>query len=214
MHDLLSGAAFGLGPALGAAGTIGRAELLGDDTFQRQLARRLHDGVAAGFEMLDIADRSGFAFPRFQQLLQPRLALAERQAAKVFAIGEQQVERIEDQIIGLAVGNRGLQRGKIRRAFMVERDDLAVNQHIGQRAALFGDRMKLVGPVQTFAGFKPGLAALDAQLHAIAVELDLVAPAFPARRPIDRGAELRRDEIRHRRDLLALQLFRGRGVTM
>ena len=62
---------------------IGRAELLGDDAFQRQFAGRLQDGVAAGLEMLDITDQLGFALgPRLQQLLQLRLPLAERQAAK------------------------------------------------------------------------------------------------------------------------------------
>ena len=56
-HHLLPGTAFGLGPALRAAGTIVRAELLGDDALQRQLARRFQNGVAAALEMFDIADR-------------------------------------------------------------------------------------------------------------------------------------------------------------
>src|ERR1019366_1580542 len=34
-HDLMPGAAFGLGPVFGSTRTIGRAELLRDDTFQR-----------------------------------------------------------------------------------------------------------------------------------------------------------------------------------
>ena len=81
-HDLVAGAAFGLGPALGAAGAIGRVELLGDDAFERQLAGRLQDGVAAGLEMLDIADQLALALARLQQFLQPLLALGERQRAQ------------------------------------------------------------------------------------------------------------------------------------
>ncbi len=83
--------------------------------------------------MLDIADQPGFApGARFQQFSQLRLSLGERQAANIHSIGEQQIEREKNEIVGLAVGKRGLQRGKIRRAVMVERDDLAVNKHIGK----------------------------------------------------------------------------------
>ena len=155
--------------------------------------------LSVGFEMFDIADRSGFCLGprRFQQLPQPRLALAQRQAAKVLPIGKQQIEGIEDQVAGLAVGNGRLQRGEIRRAMIVERDDLAVDEHIRKRAPLFRDRSELVRPVQALAGPQPGLAVLDAQLHAIAVEFDLVAPILSAWRPIDRRAEFGRDEIRH-----------------
>ena len=86
---------------------------------------------------------------------------------------------------------------------MVERDDLAVDQHVGQRAALLGDRRELVGPVQPLAGLQRGLATLDAQLHAVAVEFDLVAPCLAALGGRSTNAELRRDEIRQRRDLAA-----------
>ena len=198
-HDLLSGTGFCLGPALRAARTIGRAELLGNDPLKRQFRRRLQDRVPVSLEMLDIADRFGFG-PRVQHFLQSRFALPKRQAAKIFAVRKQQVEGKEDQMIGLAVGYRRLQRGKIRRAMVVERNDLAIDEPIRQRARLFRDSGELVGPVQAFAGLEPGLAALDTQLHAVAVEFDLVAPIFSARWPIDRRAELWRDEIRHRGD--------------
>ncbi len=132
-HDLMSGPAFGLGPTLASTRLIGRAELLRDDAFQRQLASRLQDGFAPGFKMLDIADQFAFALgPRFQQFLQLRLSIGERQGANIRSIREQQIEREENEIVGLAVGKCGLQRGKIRHAVMVERDDLAVNKHIGE----------------------------------------------------------------------------------
>src|ERR1700729_2801646 len=97
-HDLLSGAGFGLGPVFGAARTIGRAEFLRDDTFQPQLRGGLQNAIAVVLEMLDIADRSGFAlWQRLQQLFQLLLALAERQRAKIHSISEQQIERKEDE---------------------------------------------------------------------------------------------------------------------
>ena len=160
--------------------------------------------------MLDIADRFGFApGPCFQQLPQSRFSLPKRQIPKVFPLGEQQVERKENQFIGLAVGNRCLQRGKVRRAILIKRDDFAVDEHIPQPGCLFRDSAELVRPVQTFAGLQRDLAGIDTQLHAVAVEFDLMAPAFIARRPINQHAELRRNELRHRRDLLAL--WRGNG---
>ena len=61
--------------------------------------------------MLDIADQFGVALgPRLQQLLQLLLSLAERHAAKIHSIREQQIERKENEIVGLAVGKCCLQR--------------------------------------------------------------------------------------------------------
>ena len=160
--------------------------------------------------MLDVADLLVLAFPRIQQFFEPALALGQRQRAKILAIGKQQVERVEDQILGLAIGQRGLQRREIRRAVVIERDDLAVDHHVRQCAAVPGDGGELFGPVEAFAGFQGRLAVLDAQLHAVAVELDLMAPAVSARRAFDGGAELRCDEIRYCRDLFWLRRFRRR----
>ena len=135
-HDLLPGADLGLGPALGASGAIGRIQLLGDDAFQLQFACRFQHGIAAFFEMLDVADQLFFAIPPLQQLLQAFLALAQRQRAKILTIGEQQIEREEDEVAGLAVRDRRLQRRETGHAVVVERDDFAVDQRIGQRLAL------------------------------------------------------------------------------
>ncbi len=91
---------------------------------------------------------------------------------------------------------------------MVEGDDLAVDQHVGERAALPGDRSELVGPVQPLAGLQRGLATLDAQLHPVAIEFDLMAPSIAGGRTVDQTTELRRDEIRQRRYLAAFGGFR------
>ncbi len=109
-HDLVPGAGLGLGPAFRATGSIGRIQLLGDDAFQLLLGRRFQNGRAVLLEMLDIADHFCFALPGLQQLLQSLFPLAERRAAKILAIGKQQIECEEDQIAGLAVGKGGLQR--------------------------------------------------------------------------------------------------------
>src|SRR5260221_14330698 len=107
--------------------------------------------------MLDIADRFCLALgPRLQQFFQPRLALAEWEAAQIQSAREQQIERVEDEIVGLAVGNRSLQRREIRRAVMVERDDLAIEQHIRQRVSFPPLALKLVVLAKPFAWLAPG----------------------------------------------------------
>ena len=93
---------------------------------------------------------------------------------------------------------------------MVQRDDFTVDQRIGQRLGCSRESAELAGPVQSLAGQQRDLAILDPQLHAVAVELDFMAPAVRVRRPLDGGAELRRDEIRHFRNLLRLGALRRR----
>ena len=194
-HDLMAGAALRLGPGVDAPGTVGRVALLGDDAFERQLAGGFQHRVAAGFEMLDIADHA-FAVPAVQQRFQPFLAFKKRQAAQILVSGEQKIEDEEDQMIGLAVRQRGLQCREARRAVVIQRHDLAVDNGIRQFAAGFGDRRELVGPVEAFARAQNGFAILDPHLHAIAVELDLVHPVRASGRPRHRLAQLRCDEVR------------------
>ena len=62
---------------------------------------------------------------------------------------------------------------------MVERNDLSVDDAIGQPASRFGNGGKLCSPVEALARAHHGLAALHAQLHAVAVELDLMNPVRP-----------------------------------
>ena len=56
-HDFMAGAALDLDPAIGAAGLIRGTQLFGNNALQRQLRSRLQNGLAVGFEMLDIADQ-------------------------------------------------------------------------------------------------------------------------------------------------------------
>ena len=59
-----------------------------------------------------------------------------------------------------------------------------------------GDGRELVGPIETAARADLRLAAVHAQLHAVAVELDLVRPAGSRGRTIHQLGELRFDEVR------------------
>ena len=176
-HHFLPAADLGLGPALGASRAIRRIQFLGDDAFQLEFPGRFHDGIAAIFEMIDVANQLFFSIPPLQQALQAFLALAQRQRAQILTIGKQEIERKENEIAGLVVRDRGLQRGKTGHAVVVQRDDFAVDQRIGQRPGCFRDGAELVGPVQPFSGQQRHIAILDSQLHAVAVELDLMAPA-------------------------------------
>ena len=60
-HYLLTVADFGLGPVLGPAGLIGRAELFRYDPFQRHLAGGLPDRLAPGLDMSEVADQAFLA---------------------------------------------------------------------------------------------------------------------------------------------------------
>jgi len=132
----------------------------------------MKNGVAAGFEMLDIADRFCFLLLArapsisFNRALRSPSGRRRRSSPPA----KQQIERIEDELTGLAIGDRGLQRRKIRRAVVVKCDDLTVDQRIRQRASLFGDRLKLLVQSSPF-GFSACGAVLDPQLHAVTVEL-------------------------------------------
>ena len=97
----------------------------------------------------------------------------------------QQVEREEHEVVYVAFRQRGLQRREIRCTVRIECGDLAVDDAVGKLRRQLGDRLKLVGPVETFARLQCRLAVRDAQLHAIAIELRLVRPLIAARRLLD-----------------------------
>ncbi len=187
--------ALGLGPAVGAAGAVGGVEALGDDALEAELARRGEQRGAVRLEMLDDADHRLARAPLGQDGGEPRLALAQRHLAQVGAVGVQQVEGEEHQRVGLAGGDRRLQRGEVGPPLAVERDDLAVVEPVGQRRRRCHDGAELPAPVEPAPGAQHRLLALDADLHAVAVELDLVDPLGSGRRLVDASAELRRDEL-------------------
>src|SRR5437763_1642551 len=74
---------------------------------------------------------------------------------------------------------RRLQRAEIGMTFGVQDRGLSVDDAVGQRA---GDRDKAgepPAPVVTFTRERFCFPALDPQLHAVSIELDLVNPLWP-----------------------------------
>ena len=213
-HHLMAGAALGLDPVPAAARSVGRVELLGDDAFEAHAAGRFQHGVARGLEMLDIAQRLVLALEPVQQLLQPRLALAERQVRadpRRRRTADRRRRRPGPRSCPRTAPPAG--RAKSGTPLLVERHRLAVDHAVRQALGLLGDGGEFLRPVQPLAGAQHRLAVLDAQLQAIAVELDLVRPAGAAGRLLDQLGELRLDELGHRRDLAGLGLGgRDRGL--
>ena len=205
-HHLVAGAALGLGPAITAAGLVGRVQLLGDDALEVHAAGRLQHRIAAGLEMIDVAQARMLALHTVEQRLQPRLALRKRQGALILGFEEQQVEGEEDQVFRLVVGECGLQCREIRRAMAVECNSFAVEDAIRQRLCLLGDRREFPRPVETLARAQRRLAILNAKLQPVAIELHLMGPARAAGDAFDQLGQLRFDELRHGGSLLRLCL--------
>src|SRR5205823_5863161 len=59
-----------------------------------------------------------------------------------------------------------------------------------------GDRRVFMRPVEPGAGEELNGAAVEARMHAVAVEFDFVQPLVALRRRIDQLRELRRDPLR------------------
>ena len=120
---------------------------------------RLQHGVAAVLEMLDVADQLAAALAPLQQIFSRALRSRNGKRAQILAAGEQQVEREEDQVIGLAVRQRRLQRRKIRDAVLIERDDLAVDQAdreaISLRSAMAPNFSVQSSPLRVFSATSP-----------------------------------------------------------
>jgi hypothetical protein len=58
-----------------------------------------------------------------------------------------------------------------------------------------GDRRISMGPVEAGARQQPHVAAIEARMHAIAVELDFKQPLVAFRRHVDELGQLRRDPL-------------------
>src|SRR5262249_46319764 len=84
--DFLPGTALGLDPAADPAAAVGRAELLGHDALETHAAGRCKHGIARRLEMVDVADLLALVLEAVEQLLQPRLALGERQGPEILAL--------------------------------------------------------------------------------------------------------------------------------
>ena len=83
-HDLMSRTAFCFDPIVRASRFVGRIQFFRDDAFKRHAACRFENRVAAGLEMLDVAQQFGLALPGSRkQRLEARLAFCQREGAKI-----------------------------------------------------------------------------------------------------------------------------------
>ena len=174
------GAAFGLGPALAAARLVGRIEPLGDDPLQLHAAGRLQHRVAGGHEVVDVADVG-------RRVLDTAPAAAP--CARSSGSGAQ------------VLGRRTSGRRRRTPGPSVLPSEIAAcraaksGAPVWSRATTSPSMMPSAkpAPAATISGnfddqSRPlrvqqcRLAAVDAQLHAVAVELDLVGPPRAGRR--------------------------------
>ena len=132
---------------------------------------------------------------RVEQLLEQRAPLYERNLAQVVPIEVWQVEQKVVDVLGARRIEGVLQRVEPGLAVAVEHDDLAVEPSRGDAHALdrLGQRLHLRRPVVAMAREELDLAVVDAREQAVAVELDLVAPATTGRQALDGDRKLRRE---------------------
>ena len=178
-----------------AAGLVGRIELLRHDAFEVHLAGGLEHGIAAGLEVVDVADRLLLRPGRGEQGAQRLLTLRQRQPAQVEPLGEQQVEREEDEVLRVVFRECRLKSREIGRPVRIERAGLAVDDAVGQCFRGLRDGRELGRPVQSLARAQDSLAILDPELQAIPIELHLVRPALARGGALDQLAELRLYEV-------------------
>ena len=194
-HHLVAAPAFGFQPGRRPPRMIGRVQFLGDHPFQIHPTGTLQHRLPGRGEMFDVAQapRPWLADP-VHIGLQPRLAMRQRQLAQILRPFEQQVEGEIDQAARLLVGDRGLQRPEVRHVIIVQRAQFAVDHRIGPDRRIRRQVRETVAPVQAFSRPQHRPPAADADLDAVAVELDLVRPTRPARRMVGDLAQLDRDE--------------------
>src|SRR5688572_16576866 len=89
--------------------------------------------------------------PRGKQLVEAALSRSERKLPQVFLTEEQQIESEKDQVLGLSLGQSGLERRKARYRICIERDHLAIDQTIGKIRRFVGNRSELGCPVESLA---------------------------------------------------------------
>jgi hypothetical protein len=108
----------------------------------------LKDGVARAREVINVADIArGLAL--CQQGFQASLALEERTGTQILSTIEEKIEHEIDQVLRPALRERCLQRCKVRRAAVIERHNLPVDDGIGQARRSLGNSAELAGPVET-----------------------------------------------------------------
>jgi hypothetical protein len=109
-------------------------------------------------------------------VLEPILALDERQLGRAHAIQEQEIECEEDKLIRVAFVHRSLEPAEHWHAIGIQRAQLAVKiSRLHPQCAKRLDRAAIaVRPVEACPSQKLDVAAVDPRMHAVAVVLDFV----------------------------------------
>ncbi len=190
--ELLAAAALALDPRACAPAGVRVAGALGDHALEPLQAGLGEDVAAEPLDVVAVAHHAvhGLAAAP-EQLLQPALALHQRQRAQVLAVLEQQVEGDVGEVPRLPLLDEPLQAAEVADAARVEDHDLAV-----QPGAVGGERLEGLGdlgeprrPVQLVAREQAHAGPVHAGGDAVAVVLDLVQPAVALRRLLDQRRE-------------------------
>ena len=163
-----------------AAGPVGRVEPLGDDALQRPCGRPTAAPRRRRSRMVDVADAlAGLARPRAGPSAAPcARAAAGRAGPRPRRTAGRRRRRPGRSV--LPSDSAACRAGEVGRAVVrPARTASPSMMPSGRLAPALRDLRELRRPVEALAGPQRRLAALDAQLHAVAVELDLVGPARP-----------------------------------
>jgi hypothetical protein len=129
------------------------------------------------------------------QFFERRLAVDQRQLAKIVSIEIEQIERHHHDLFGFAF-KFVLEDGKVSRAVRCRDNYFAVdNRGPGvDQEGIGGHLAKTLGPVVAAAGEHARGFVCDVQLHPVAIELDFMEPTVAARHLSYLGRERRLDE--------------------
>jgi hypothetical protein len=135
-----------------------------------------------------------------QQRGKARLALDQRQRAHILAVEMQKVEDEEHEPGRFAGIRRGLDHAERGNAVRKDAAQFAVEVSLArtERRHGRGDRRVFMGPVEPGASQKAHRAAVEARMHAVTVEFDLMQPLIAFGSGLDELGELRRDPGRQR----------------
>src|SRR5437763_3195492 len=184
-HELLPAVCLDLQPVAAAAPRlVARDGALRHHALEPLLPRRLEQGfpVLEGAGELD----DGVSY---QQLLEPRPPLGQREVDHHLAVGFEQVEDLVREMRAPL-----LHRREARLPLCVERDDLAVDDRVRRPQCLrqlLRDRREPLGQVVAVARHELRLAPAHIAQRAVAVPLRLEQPAFSSRQVLGESREHR-----------------------
>jgi len=135
-----------------------------------------------------------------QQVSQPALTLGERPFDEILAVGVQEVEQEEYESVGVTAVRSGLNHIERGRAVRAHAAQLAVEicLRYWKGSERLGDSRIFLRPIEAGSGQQPHVAVIQASVHPVAVELDLVQPLGAGWRLLDQFTELRLHEDRQR----------------